>query len=346
MLNNTIREITQRDIGVSVIFLLALIRKYRNFAREIQIQLADAPNEWGKYQSLFNYEINGIFRLIMEFEKENLTKGNAEKVNKLKRLFIKHIRREFLCGEYIDWSLKKPFGYAGDYKIINDIYANSPKTVGFERLFDNYFQMSAISVAVRNRKNDFKKYLLKLISDKNTTMRFANLGCGPCRELYEIFLLNHISSPKIVIDCYDNDEKALKYSEQLLSKKRNINLIKQNAVRLALTKNIRTILHHQYDFIYSLGLFDYFGDKLSYRLICNLKASLKKGGVLAIANVRDKFSNPSVHFMEWVGEWNLVYRSDDEFQRIFFDAGFRKEDLTVGYEQQGILQYVFAVNNI
>ena len=67
----------------------------------------------------------------------------------------------FVRGTLIDWSLRKPFGYAGDFKIINDIYENNPDTVGFDRLFDNYFQMSAISIAVRNRKDDFTEADIK-----------------------------------------------------------------------------------------------------------------------------------------------------------------------------------------
>jgi len=63
---------------------------------------------------------------------------------------------------------------------------------------------------------------------------------------------------------------------------------------------------------------------------------------MAISDVRDKFSNPSVHFMEWVGDWSLIYRDDDRFRRLFIQAGFTKADLEIDYEQQGILQYILA----
>ena len=71
---------------------------------------------------------------------------------------------------------------------------------------------------------------------------------------------------------------------------------------------------------------------------------LKTNGILAISNVRDKYSNPSVHFMEWVGDWNLRYRTDDEFKKLFIDAGFKDNELKIQYEQQGIMQYIFASN--
>ena len=61
-----------------------------------------------------------------------------------------------------------------------------------------------------------------------------------------------------------------------------------------------------------------------------------------ISDVRDKYSNPSLHFMEWVGEWPLVYRNDEDFRKLFIDAGFDEADIEPRYEQQGILQYIKA----
>lgn len=61
-----------------------------------------------------------------------------------------------------------------------------------------------------------------------------------------------------------------------------------------------------------------------------------------IATVRDKYSNPSVYFMEWVADWNLVYRDEKEFKRIFITAGFIDDKVKIKYEQQGIIQYIIA----
>lgn len=91
-------------------------------------------------------------------------------------------------------------------------------------------------------------------------------------------------------------------------------------------------------------VFDYLDYGVSVRLISNLKKILADGGILAISDVRDKFSNPSIYFMEWVGDWSLIYRGDDEFRNIFLDAGFLKKDLSCSYEQQGVMQYALATN--
>lgn len=53
-----------------------------------------------------------------------MTTGNEDKVYELKQFFIKRFRNMFARGIYCDWSIRKPFGYPGDFKIIDDIYQN------------------------------------------------------------------------------------------------------------------------------------------------------------------------------------------------------------------------------
>jgi len=321
------------------------INFYKKRAEEIEEYLAKEPNEWGRFQNEFNSEVDCVFREIMNFEKENIASGQEDRAYKLKRLFVRNLRQTFERGDLIRWCLRKPYGYAGDFKIIEDIYQNNPTTTGFDRLFDNYFQMSAISAAVRNRKNDFKRMIASFSKESNNyPVRVMVLASGPCKEIREFFSENKELGNKVIFDCYDNDEKSIEFAKTKTSLVglTNVNFIKQNAVRIAFRKDISTLIDKKYDLIYSTGLFDYFEERLAVRLITNLKKLLNQNGNMMISDVRDKFSNPSVHFMEWVGEWDLVYRDDKSFRNIFVQAGFKEEELKPQYEQQGILQYISA----
>ncbi|MDD5069776.1 MAG: class I SAM-dependent methyltransferase [Candidatus Omnitrophica bacterium] len=323
--------------------LRSQVKHYEKRAKDIEANLAKRPDEWGKFQSEFNSEVNAVFHNIMNFEKENLAFGREDRVYKLKRLFIKKFRNIFAKGDYVLWCLRKPFGYAGDFKIIEDLYLNRPTTTGFDRLFDNYTQMSAIAVAVRNRKDNFKEFIINFInSKKKQKIRIMDLASGPCRDVKEILTSGFLSSEDVIFDCYDSDERAIEYAKNSLINFSNVNFFNRNAIRLALSKDINSIIDKKYDIIYSTGLFDYFDEKISTRLVKNLRKLLVDNGVLIIASVRDKFSNPSVYFMEWAAEWNLVYRSDEEFRRIFTNSGFKEDSLQTKYEQQGILQYIIA----
>lgn len=328
-------------------FLRSQIRSYRYLAKEMNEILSRAPEDWGKLQSLFNFQISGIFREIMEYERESLGRGEEQRVYKLKKFFVKRLRHEFLRGDYLVWSYEKPYGYAGDYKLIEDIYQNEPRTTGFDRLFDNYFMMSSISVAIRNRKEDFRRFLQKFVSSrKGQKIRILSLGSGPARELFDVFsALTEEEAALITVDCLENDHRALEYSRKLLFRRPEVNFMRENAVRLALKKDIKSAIPCSYDCIYSTGVFDYLDDGVAVRLLANLRAILNEAGQLMVSSVRDKYSNPSVHFMEWGGDWNLVYREDERFRQFFLDAGFPKENLSVRYEQQGILQYITAARS-
>ena len=322
--------------------LLGKIKTYKALAREIRQCLDEKPEDWGRFQSDFNGELNGIFREIMVFEKQRLVKGDEDSVYKLKSLFVSRLRKEFLYGDYVVRSLNKPYGYAGDFKIIDDIYRNNPETQGFGRLFDNYYQAAAISVAVRNRKEDFKKIILSAVKERRSReIKIMDLASGPCREIQELLAGELKECPRVTFDCYDQDENAWSYAKSLLREDvRRVQFVKENVVRIALKKNIEEQMPQRYDLIYSTGLFDYLDKRIATRLVENLRKILKPGGCLAVSDVREKYKNPSVHFMEWVGEWNLVYRSDDEFHKIFVEAGFRDKELSFGADQQGLLQYI------
>lgn len=325
--------------------LRARIKSYQKRAKEIEAYLSQKPDEWGKFQSEFNAELNNVFCDIMNFEKECMMRNEEDKVYKLKQIFVKRIRELFARGVCCEWSIRKPFGYAGDFKIIDDIYKNNLTITGFDRLFDNYFQMSAISVAVRNRKEDFKRIIMNFIEEKaGKKINIMNLASGPARGVKELISRENFPNDSVTIDCYDNEQKAIEYAGHLLNHPRNVNFFKMNAVKMALRKNINSMVDKKYGIIYSTGLFDYFAKGIAIRLVANLKRLLMDGGKLLVASVRDKYSNPSVHFMEWAGDWNLVYRSDEEFRNIFIQAGFKKHQLKTLYEQQGIMQYIVATN--
>lgn len=318
---------------------------YKNRTREIEKHLRKKPYEWGKFQVEFTREVNNVFANLMDFEKNCIEKNEENKLYKLKRIFVSKIRKPFERGSYIPWVITKPYGYAGDFKYINDIYENNPPTLGFDRLFDNYTMMSSISIAVRNRKDDFKRMIINYVQKKRKkNIRIMNLASGPCREIIEMKTEHPGLFKNVTFDCYDSDKYSLDFAKKRLKGFKNINFINENAARIAFRKNIRLLINQRYDVIYSTGLFDYFEDKIALRLIGNLKKLLTRNGALMISDVRDKYSNPSLYFMEWVGDWPLVYRTDENFRKLFIEAGFTMKQLEIDYEQQGILQYIRAIN--
>ena len=74
-----------------------------------------------------------------------------------------------------------------------------------------------------------------------------------------------------------------------------------------------------YDLVYSAGLFDYFTEPVAQMAAQKMLACLKPGGKLIIGNFSTE--NPCAPFMELWLDWNLIYRSKADLERIFKDFG-------------------------
>jgi len=214
--------------------------------------------------------------------------------------------------------------------------------LGVARLFDNYFLASPASSATRHRKDDFKRFLVDFVRVRKGDIKIMDLASGPCRDLRELSYDHKELFANVTFDCYENDSKAIAFAEEMVKGKISCRFVKDNVVRLALRSNVLDYVDERYDLIFSTGLFDYIDHKLAVRLIANLKKLLKKDGLMIISNYMEKYTNTAFHFMDWVGDWNLVYRTEDEFRTVFKESGFAAEALSFSYEQQGIMQYCFA----
>lgn len=333
-------------MGATKFNLFSEVKHYIQLRRKLKAYLSNHPNDWPKFQEMFNLKLDKIYGDILQFERRNIDKFES-KIYKLKKIFEKRYRQYFLYGEFIRRSFEKPYGYAGDFKIIDDIYQNQPRTIGFDRLWDNYFQQLAAPKAIRERKEDFKKIIINFVKEhRNKNIRIMNLASGPAREIKELIEGDSDGLfPNVIFDCYDFDISALDYAKQLLDKKSNVNFFQKNAIRLALKKDIREDITGSYDLIYSTGLFDYLDERIAVRLVNNLGKVLKKDGLMVISNATDKYNNPSAGWMEWVADWYLIYRSNVEFKQIFLNAGFSSKSVKILLQQSKVMQYGFVTNN-
>ena len=323
--------------------IFSRIKNYRQLSKELQEVLLKNPEDAPKFQEIFNLTVDRIYQDIMDFERANIEKFESD-VYRLRKIFERRYRRYFLYGEYIEWCVKKPFGYSGDFKIIDDIYQNQVRTTGFDGLWDSWFQQLAASNAVRERKEDFKEIILSFIKERgNQNIRIMNLGSGPAREIKELLEADSEKLfSKTTFDCYDFDIRAINYAKELMNNASNVNFFQKSAVRIALKKNIKNEIPWSYDLIYSTGLFDYLDERVAVRLVNNLKKLLKQDGIMAISNFRDKYSNSSSMWMEWIGEWYLIYRTEAEFKQIFCNGGFSSEDIEIIPQKNKVIQYCLA----
>ncbi|MCX5850048.1 MAG: class I SAM-dependent methyltransferase [Deltaproteobacteria bacterium] len=240
------------------------------------------------------------------------------------------------CGEVFSeetmqgFVYKKPHGYRGDYEIIDKIYMRwiSPKK-NLEN-WDKFFHWQTSANAVRNRKEYFKNLLSEI--DKSPVLEPAvlNIGCGPCRDIYE-YKREHPFS-KIHFYCLDMDSNAIEYSKKLLNDS-DITFFCENAFRFHTEK--------KYDLIWSAGLFDYLDNEKFVFLLRSLMKMLKINGQMVIGNFSK--SNPTRDCMELV-EWFLFHRDINELTELAGKAGVNHGSISIKSEPTGVNLFL-TINN-
>ena len=258
------------------------------------------------------------------------------------------------CGRYVRQRLmpyinqsafgaraySKPRGYAGDYKTIDQIYAQEPDGTGhLGPLMDAVMLALPGTHAVRNRRGllvglfeDLRESLGEEADDDH--IQITSLACGPAREIFDFF--EAVGDPKkLMVNCVDIDFEALAFVGQLAEKhglKRRIRMHQESLIHVAAGRG-RTVLRPQH-MIYSIGLIDYFDDKFVVQLLNWIHESLRPGGWVVLGNFHP--SNPDRPIMDHILNWPLVYRTEEDMRRIFADSKFGDRPVDVRYEEQGI----------
>lgn len=216
----------------------------------------------------------------------------------------------------------KDYGYAGDFEIIDKIYTNFKSENNICKKWDVYFQKQPAPIAVRNRKTYFINKLSQLTAGRE--LNILNLASGPCRDILELFQKN--PNCKARFDCVELDKNAIQYAKTLLGDfNEHVHFINKNIFRFTPTK--------QYDLIWSAGLFDYFDDKTFTRILGRMIESNPKAKII-IGNFAD--TNPTMPYMEIIGEWFLNHRGEEKLKTLAIDAGADPKSITIESEDEKV----------
>ncbi len=226
----------------------------------------------------------------------------------------------------IGFSYSKPFGYNGDFFIIEKIYQQYVNPHPNYKKWDEYFHTFPAAIAVINRKT-LATGIFEELNNQSHGLRkdVMVLGSGPVSETFEFFEKNP-DSP-LIFDMLDLDKRAIAYA-----KNKNKKYLK------SMTFHNRNVIRHtpdkKYDLIWSAGLFDYFKGKHFVYLVKKYYEFLNEGGEMIIGNFNT--DNPSRRIMEILGDWFLYHRSEEELKGFAMQAGIAKEKIEVIREPLGI----------
>ncbi|BDS06036.1 hypothetical protein NT6N_10760 [Oceaniferula spumae] len=237
-----------------------------------------------------------------------------------------YVRRQMhplmLCSPFAYRAFTKPLGYAGDYEMVNmmlrDPYEGSTL---FAKMLNRTF-LSIDPVQAHRNRISYLVTTLKEEAERTVSegrrMRVLNLGCGPAQEIQR-FVKNEEVSDQCDFTLLDFNKETLDFTEGVLTKMKyelgrgtTFKMIERSVHQLLkqASKGDVDMEWESYDVVYCAGLFDYLSQKVCKKLVELFTKLLRPGGKLITTNVAS--TNPRIGWMEYVVEWNLVYRNDWE----------------------------------
>lgn len=285
-----------------------------------------------KFNNISHDDFDKIDKIIesisLDLKNGQLTRKDISEINTI-------FGEEFLENTIQGYGLRKPYGYAGDFLMIDKIYTLATSENPKFKIWDEYFHLQTAPKAVRNRKEYFKKIMQKRINC-NTQLELLNVASGPARDIFEMYS-KLPANKKVVTTCVEMDKNAVEYAQELnkefLDKiqfiQKNIFKYKENS---------------KYDIIWSAGLFDYFNDKAFLLILKKFKNWLKPGGEIIIGNFNENH-NPSRNYMEIFGEWFLTHRTEDQLIYLAMEAGFDRKMINIDNEPENVNLFLHIKNN-
>lgn len=204
----------------------------------------------------------------------------------------------------------KPYGYAGDFEIIDKLYTQHVSREERAGNWDRYLHTLAAPRAVRNRKTFFKVWLQQQLEQRDGTVRLLNLASGPARDLAEFFADHPDLAGRVEVDCVEQDPRAIEHAQRLLGQRDNVRFHCVNVFKFR--------PQSEHDLIWSAGLFDYFEDAVFVRVLRRFLGCMATDGEVVVGNFDP--SNPSLAHMA-VQDWHLHHRTAAELRQLAAAAG-------------------------
>ncbi|HEX5400357.1 MAG TPA: class I SAM-dependent methyltransferase, partial [Verrucomicrobiae bacterium] len=232
-----------------------------------------------------------------------------------------HWHKLFLGSPFGHRTYHKPIGYAGDYEMMNMIYRNRPEGRSlFEKLMHLLLVSQWPARSVRNRAAHLREHIIAetaRVARAGRIARILDVACGPAQEVQDFLKESPLSDRAEFLLIDFNRETLLHASQKLVDAKRqssrNTTVRTEQISVYELLKRTQRRPHgaEKFDLIYCAGLFDYLAPDTCRALMEMWHDSLLPGGLVVTGNMTD--TKPFRHFIEFVLDWQLIYRDSHEF---------------------------------
>jgi extracellular factor (EF) 3-hydroxypalmitic acid methyl ester biosynthesis protein len=346
-------------------------KDFKNFTSNLTYDLSVYKNIFDKLDADFSSETAAVKTSLQDAlinsEKGRFFRFLDEKMQELEQIVksfskVEHKRHGFyfrtqlwnfiMSSPFMARTNLKPRGYAGDSEMMNMIYANDYRGEStFSKLMHKHPLEQPAAQAVRNRRHAIAKSIYQIIDNgrksANRNLKILSVACGPSRELGDA-ILSAADCKNLHFALLDQDPTALleaRESVRQIEKKINTKIDVD-----FLNESVRTLLAMpqidakwgQFDFIYSMGLFDYLTPPAASLALVKLYKLLKHGGEMVIGNFH--VSNPNRNYMEYWLDWVLYHRTEEEFTSLI--KGVSDAEIKLFFEDSKVQMFLHVTKRI
>lgn len=241
----------------------------------------------------------------------------------------------------------KPRGYAGDFEMLARICGGYRCEHPLGRAFDAFFQAQAAPQAVRSRTEQTGAAIASdCLARPAGPYHVVSVGSGPALDVRRALgLLPEERRSQVRVTLLDLDPDALGFARSqlepllALGAEAALQCTRANLFRLPQKADPGVALEAA-DFLVCTGLFDYLDDEPAATMLRWFWEQLAPGASLLVGNFAPH--NPSRAYMEWIGNWYLIYRTAEQMRELAARAGVPAERVTVGCERLGIDLFLAA----
>ncbi|MDJ0814632.1 MAG: class I SAM-dependent methyltransferase [Desulfobacterales bacterium] len=331
-INPSFKEYTANltyDLNVYKNLFDTLDARYAGETEEIKkhVQAALIETEGRKFMKFLDQKLDEFENVIIDFSRKEHERHGY--------YFRRQLWSFLMCSPFMTRTNLKPRGYSGDSIMMKMIY--NDKFEGdstFGKLMHKHPIEHPAAQAVRNRRDLIAKILGELKARKlkgnGQKIKILSVACGPAFELQDVITSTE-DCARFHFTLLDQDENALDEARNQIA-----GIEKKLGAEVEadyLNESVRTLLKTaelskrwgNFDYIYSMGLFDYLTPPVAKAVMGKLYQILNIGGEMAIGNFH--ISNASRYYMEYWLDWVLYYRTEHDFIDLLRNAQSAKSKI-------------------
>ncbi|MDF1862694.1 MAG: response regulator [Verrucomicrobiales bacterium] len=293
---------------------------------------------------------------VQRFEKAALAITDTDLKTLAKEFARRILFPHTLSSPFLSRVVERPIGVPGDYGMLGQILGNPLEgyTV-YDRIVNAWILSCGAASAYRFRVGLLHREIVRTVRECSGAGRKSKVLSMASGVAYEI--QRYVQEPdhagEVDFTMVDFSQVTLQEAERQYASLGaypegvSVTMAQSSVIDLAnqsrSTGSVLTEVMYEpdgdFDLVYCAGLFDYLSDRLIRKVIRYLHGRLRPGGRLVVSNFTVK--NPIRSWMTYVMDWNLIYRSEEDFEKLVRES-VPEGELRIETDDDGVEVYALV----